>query len=59
MTREQREEMAKVHERMAAYLRSDRPMQECHDELWQGCQGAGGPAGMGPMWRHGRMGPRP
>ena len=32
-TKEQREKMAEAHEKMAACLRSDRPIQECHDEM--------------------------
>ena len=32
-TKEQREEMAKVHEQMATCLRSDKPIQECHEEM--------------------------
>jgi len=32
-TKEMREKMAEAHEKMAACLRSDRPIDECHDEM--------------------------
>ena len=32
-TREQREKMAAAHEKIAACLRSDRPIDECHAEM--------------------------
>jgi hypothetical protein len=33
VTKEQREEMAQAHEKMAACLRSDRAIEECHSEM--------------------------
>lgn len=35
LTKEDREEMAKTHEKMASCLRSDRSFRECHDEMWK------------------------
>ncbi|MGB8692642.1 MAG: hypothetical protein WCD08_03960 [Steroidobacteraceae bacterium] len=32
-SKEMRAKMASAHEQMAACLRSDRPMAECHDEM--------------------------
>ena len=32
-TKEEREKMAQAHEKMAACLRSDRPMSDCHAEM--------------------------
>jgi len=32
-TKEMREKMAEAHEKIAACLRSDRPIDECHDEM--------------------------
>lgn len=37
-TKEQRETMAKNHEGMAACLRSDKSIAECHDEMMKNCQ---------------------
>lgn len=34
-TKEQREKMAEAHEKIAACLRSDRPIDECHAEMKQ------------------------
>jgi hypothetical protein len=50
MTKEQREKMAVAHEKMAACLRSDRALDECHGEMMKTCEGEGGC----PM--HGMMG---
>lgn len=36
-TTEDRIKMAEAHEKMAACLRSDRPMDECHEELSESC----------------------
>src|SRR5690349_8902146 len=59
MTTEQRQKMADAHEKMAACLRSDRPVPDCHDELMKSCKDAMGATtcpmmggGIGPM-RHG------
>ena len=56
MTTEQRGKMADLHEKMAACLRSTRPISECHDEMMKGCQetmGTGGCPMMGGMGHHG------
>lgn len=37
-TKEQREQMAKLHEHMAACLRSDKSMRECHEAARKECQ---------------------
>lgn len=33
LTKEQRQKMADVHEKMAACLRSDKPIEDCHAEM--------------------------
>jgi len=38
MAVEQRNKMAEVYEKMAACLRSDRPFNDCHDEMIKSCQ---------------------
>lgn len=37
MTKEQRVKMADMHDKMAACLRSDRAMKDCHDEMKMSC----------------------
>lgn len=37
MTAEDRKKMAETHEKMAACLRSDRPMSECEEEMGKTC----------------------
>ena len=37
MTKEQREKMATHHESMAACLRSEKSMKECHEEMHKSC----------------------
>lgn len=37
MTKEQREDMAVAHEKMAACLRSETDAKTCHDELKKAC----------------------
>ncbi len=37
-TKEQREKMAQLHEKMAACLRTDKPVHECHEEMMKACQ---------------------
>jgi hypothetical protein len=44
---EKRAKMAAAHERMAACLRSTRPIQECHSEMKSACKESGGHCGMG------------
>lgn len=41
VTKEQRQKMAQMHEKMAKCLRSDRPFSECHDEMRKGCKDMG------------------
>ena len=59
LTAEQRAKMADAHEKMAACLRSNRPLGECHDEMMKSCQETMGTGacpmmgGMGPMAHHG------
>ena len=62
MTTEQRKKMGDAHEKMAACLRSDRPMADCHDEMMKSCEEAMGTdscpmmgGGMGHMKHHGKM----
>jgi hypothetical protein len=38
VTKETREKMAVVHEQMAACLRSDKSLAECHAEMKKGCK---------------------
>lgn len=54
LTKEQREQMAAAHERMAQCLRSDRSFADCHKEMQAACKqmGAHGCPGMG---MHGGM----
>jgi len=37
-TKEQREKMAQAHEKLAACLRSDRDVAECHHEMMEQCK---------------------
>jgi hypothetical protein len=41
MTAEQRSKMAEAHEKLAACLRSDRPLSECHDEMMKSHESMG------------------
>lgn len=54
-SKEQREKMAQAHEKMAACLRSDRPVADCHQEMMQTCHDTMGGQGCGMMM----MGPGP
>ena len=58
MTKEQRENMAAMHEKMAGCLRSDKSMSDCHSEMKGQCQAMMGSGGC-PMMEHtgGMMGP--
>ncbi len=54
LTAEQRGKMAEAHERLAACLRSDRPLSECRDEMMKSHESMGMGdcpmiGGMGPM----------
>src|SRR6185503_11117925 len=55
MTKETREKMAVLHEQMAACLRSDKPIADCHAEMMKSCKQSMGdqgcPMGMG-MGKH-------
>ncbi len=53
VSKETREKMATIHEQMAACLRSDKAISECHNEMRKSCKdlGEGCPLmgmGMGP-----------
>ncbi|MHB8420154.1 MAG: hypothetical protein ACYDCL_18930, partial [Myxococcales bacterium] len=41
LTPEQRGQLADMHEKMAACLRSDRSLPDCHDEMMKSCQSVG------------------
>ena len=53
-TKEMREKMAVVHEKAAACLRSDKPMNDCHEEMMKNCHDAGAHA-CGMMEKHRKM----
>lgn len=56
LTPAQREEMAVAHEKMAACLRSDKPLSDCHKEMMKSCKGMkGGCPMMGMKHKHGMM----
>ncbi|MGH8259647.1 MAG: hypothetical protein ACREUG_08150 [Steroidobacteraceae bacterium] len=67
-SKQMREKMAAMHEKMAACLRSDKPIAECREEMMKDCQammaghgcsmmmGMGGMGNMGHM-REGTHGP--
>jgi hypothetical protein len=37
MTAEQRQKMAEAHDKMASCLRSEKPMNECHEDMMKSC----------------------
>src|SRR6516162_7942409 len=45
MSKERREKMATIHDQMAACLRSEKPVANCHKEAMKSCQDA-----MGKDW---------
>jgi hypothetical protein len=49
MTKEQREKMATIHEQIAACLRSEKPISECHKEAMKSCQDMVGKEGCSMM----------
>ena len=55
MTTEQRSKMADAHEKMAACLRSTRPLKECHQEMKASCVAAMGKDGCPMMGRMGKQ----
>lgn len=50
----QRENMAKMHEQMAACLRSTKTMKECHDEMRKSCEALGKEGCPMMKWEHGK-----
>jgi hypothetical protein len=56
-TKEMRQQMAVAHEKMAACLRSDKPISECREEMQKSCHDMMGEQGcpMMGMHRHERM----
>lgn len=55
-TPEARQNMAAVHEKMAACLKSNRSIAECRTEMQASCQSMMGQGGC-PMWGSAGMGP--
>lgn len=39
LSKEQREQMAQMHTKMADCLRSDKTFSACHDEMYESCKG--------------------
>jgi hypothetical protein len=52
-TKEQRQKMADLHEKMAKCLKSDSSMADCHKEMMQGCKDTMGKDGCPMMGHHG------
>lgn len=55
VTAEQRQDMAAVHEKMAACLRSDKPFEDCQKEMMQSCHSMMGNGGCPMMGQMGKM----
>ena len=55
-TAEMRAQMATIHDQMAACLRSEKPVSDCHAEMMKSCR-AISPAGQGCQMGAGAMGP--
>ena len=55
VTAEQRQNMAAVHESMAACLRSDKPMEGCRKDMMQSCNDMMGKNGCLMMGQIGKM----
>lgn len=55
-SRQMREKMAAMHEKMAACLRSDKPVAECREEMMKDCQGMMGGRGCSMMMGMSGMG---
>lgn len=51
-SKEQREKMATIHEQLAACLRSDKPIADCHKEAMKSCQDMMGKDGCPMMHEH-------
>jgi hypothetical protein len=54
-TKEMREKMATMHERMAACLRSDKAVAACHEEMMKSCKDTMGETGCPKMGMHDQM----
>jgi len=60
-SKEERQKMAEMHSKMAACLKSDKPMSECQKDMMSSCQKMMGKGGcpmmgeMGGMMDHGGM----
>ena len=59
ISKQQREQMAKAHEKLAACLRSDRALDECRQEMRATCMSTFGEQGCPMMGRGLRMHDRP
>jgi hypothetical protein len=57
-SKEMREKMASLHEQMAACLRSEKPIADCHSQMMKSCQDTMGEEGC-PMMGHGMMSSEP
>jgi hypothetical protein len=54
-SKDQRDTMAQAHEKMAACLRSDRPIEDCRQDMMQACHDTMGAQGCGMMMGQGGM----
>jgi hypothetical protein len=52
MTKEQRQKMAEVHQKMADCLKSDKPLSECRSEMMKACHENMGGKGCPMMGHH-------
>lgn len=52
MTKEQRQKMAEVHQKMADCLKSDKPLSECRSEMMKACHDNMGAQGCPMMGHH-------
>ncbi len=52
LTPEQRQKMAEAHEKMAACLKSDKPIEQCREEMMKACQDNLGKDGCPMMGMH-------
>ena len=53
MSKEQREKMATIHDQIAACLRSEKPVADCHKEAMKSCQDMMGKDWCSMMHEHG------
>ena len=49
---EQRQKMASLHDKMAACLRSEKPLADCRQEMWKSCKEMGKEGGCPMMGEH-------